>query len=154
MVDEIVEIFDGQVNVNQLEVTRQTFEWRPATMKHKVMERIDERPVDAILLKYFNHATPITNSLFSMLATLNRFDDGLLEELKLEKWYRLDEKVSKTALLRFTTHFNNLQALLFDGSCLKTEVDRANMCDLASKLIELQTDHWMRKLSMQNFTSK
>ena len=41
-----------------------------------------------------------------------------------------------------------------DGRYLKSEIDRMNMCELAAKILDVQADDKMLKLTVDSFNNK
>ena len=107
--DEDVPIFDGIVVINQSEVASGKFEWRAATLKHKIVQEIDDRQANDIDISNFNHPVAITNEVFSILSTLNKPDTGF-ETLTFGK-IDLEEKMSPTVVDLFVSHCQQLSEL-------------------------------------------
>ena len=48
MVDDEVPIFNGRLILSDAKVTDGAFEWRPATMMHKIVSKLDDKQIDSI----------------------------------------------------------------------------------------------------------
>ena len=84
-------------------------EWRAATLKHKIVQEIDDRQAKDIDISNFNHPVAITNEVFSILSTLNKPDTGF-ETLTFGK-INLEEKMSPTVVDLFVSHCQQLGEL-------------------------------------------
>ena len=106
-------------------------------MKHMILQTVQEKPVESIVTKYFNHPCTVTSEALSVLSSLNKPPTGFTR-VTLENWERLDDKVSPDEAGQFTQHCQNLQKLHVEPDEGMPEAHRQNFCDLAAKIIEAQ----------------
>ena len=151
-------VFNGALNINKKDVVgyksdNEQFEWRPATMKHKVLENIYEEPADKIVIRAIYHPTAVTNELLSCIAKLDKPLTGF-SRVTLVDWDTLDEKVSDTVVDQFTQNCRHLIKLKIDGKKLNTETDRLNKMDLVAKILDAQAEDKMQKLTFRGFKNR
>ena len=117
-------------------------------MKHKVVQAIEDEPARDIVLDSFKHQSAVTSEAFSVLSTLNKPPTGF-RKLQIYEWWKLGTKVSPTVVDQFLEHCRHLQSLTINANYLhQHEADRLNMCDLVSKIIDVQADDKLDSLKI------
>ena len=104
-------------------------------MKHMILQTIQEKPVESIVTKYFNHPSTVTSEALSVLSSLKKPSTGF-SSVTLENWERLDDKISSEEAEQFTQHCQNLQKLHVEPDEGMPEAHKQNFCDLAAKLLD------------------
>ena len=158
LIDGDFPVFKGTLKINEEDVVGwkddyELFEWRPTTMKHKILEKLYEEPADKIVIQEIFHPTAVTNELLSCLATLDKPLTGF-SKVTLVDWNTLDEKVSDTVVDQFTQHCRHLIELEIDGKKLNTETDRLNKMDLVARILDAQASDKMQKLTFRCFKNR
>ena len=97
MVEKEFPVFDGKIKINGQEVTQGAVEWRPATMKHKMLQALGDEPAKDILLEAFDHPCDVTNEALSVISTLHKPETGF-NSLTIMDWKTLNSKVSPTVI--------------------------------------------------------
>ena len=119
-------------------------------MKHKVVQIIEDEPARDIILNAFKHQSAVTSEAFSVLSTLNKPPSGF-RKLQFYQWSKLDTEVSPTVIDQFMEHCRHLQSLSINGYYLNQyEADRLNMCDLVSKIIDVQAEDKLDSLTIMH----
>ena len=117
------------------------------------MEAIGDEPAKEIVLNSIFHTCAVTNEALSVLSALQKPPTGF-SKLKFDFWKTLGERVSPTVIDQFAQHCHNLQTLHVSGQELRTEEDRVNLCDLASRMLDVQVEDQMDSLTMIYFANK
>ena len=103
------EFFDAVVTLDDEEVHTGSFEWRAATLSHKIAEKIQDKQVKKVQVTKIRHSSVVTSECLSVISKLRKPDSGF-EKLELE-FIKLDEPVSETVLNQFVQHIKHLQDL-------------------------------------------
>ena len=72
----------------------------------------------------------------------------------MTEWYNFDEKLSQTVTEQFSLHCQNLKELEIGATQFRIEQHRANMCELAARILEAQADKEMEQLKIYGFWNK
>lgn len=147
LVDEKVAIFDGVIGVGEKMINYGTFEWRPATLSHKIVEQLDDDPITDIKMAYIKNSAAITSEALNVLSRHIDPEKGLTA-LLISDMYKMDERLSDTVVEQFALHCKNLEELTLEGSDRDKlpASDRPNLVDFFARILEEQKDDKMKKL--------
>lgn len=134
LVDEEPVFFDGGVSLNYADVYEGNFEWRAATLRHKIAEKVEDETHNRVQLFRTKHSAAVTKEVISVLSKLIKTPETGLEMVVLT-FFKLDEKVSETVVDQFTRHTTQLKTFTVDAIGDAPEADKQNMADLAARVI-------------------
>jgi len=115
--DDKVSLFQARTAINGHEVTdwsdKETFEYQPGILTHKILDRVGEAPVTNIEFSSAAVETGVTNETIECFSQLNIPKSGLHTLSFWEWWPPLQELLSETVLDKFVSHCTDLKKLEF-----------------------------------------